>query len=151
MISITVPALRERPEDIKETAMHFLRLSTKKHEKNITAISDAAMSILVRHAWPGNVRELSNVIERAVVLARAASIEPADLPRHIQGGHGGARTGPDAATGTVIPVPLGTPLKQVEEMLIRKTLEATDGDKSMTARLLGIHSRTICRKLDKPV
>ena len=51
----------------------------------------------------------------------------------------------------MIPVPLGTPLKQVEEMLIRKTLEATDGDKSMTARLLGIHSRTICRKLDKPV
>jgi two-component system response regulator HydG len=144
VISIQVPALRDRPEDIKETAGHFLGIAARRHEKLIQKLSDDVISALAMHPWPGNVRELSNVIERAVVFCDGPVIELSHLPPHlITTGGSGAR-----AAGSAISVPLGTPLREVEDLLIRKTLEATDGDKTMTAKLLGINSRTIYRKLD---
>jgi two-component system, NtrC family, response regulator HydG len=145
VITLTVPALRDRPEDLPELAAHFLSYATRRHGKSVQAISQEAMAILIAHAWPGNVRELSNVIERAVVFARQPEITPAELPPHLVSA---ARSGPvSRADSGTIEVPLGTSLKDVEELLIRKTLEATDGDKNMTAKLLGINSRTIYRKL----
>lgn len=147
VIGIHVPPLCERMEDVPDLAYHFLRLASQRHTKEVTGISEAAMAALLAHAWPGNVRELSNVLERAVVFARAPHVEAADLPTHLSA-RASAPSSPLTSV-TSIAVPLGTSLKDVEDLLIRKTLEATAGDKNMTARLLGINSRTIYRKLDK--
>ncbi|MGZ3688451.1 MAG: AAA-type ATPase lid domain-containing protein, partial [Bdellovibrionota bacterium] len=135
--------LRERQEDIPELAYHFLADASKRHGKSIEGIAEETMEALLGHPWPGNVRELSNVIERGVVFSSGPYLTPAELPAHLLAG---PRARPQS--GTMIEVPFGTSLKDVEELLIRKTLEATSGDKNMTAKLLGINSRTIYRKLD---
>jgi two-component system response regulator HydG len=139
VIAIHVPPLRERHEDVPELARRFLAQAALRHGKALDGIAPDALDRLMAHPWPGNVRELSNVIERAVVFAAGPLIRSEDLPAHVGGGR------PVAAT---ISVRVGTPLREVEDLLIRKTLEATAGDKNMTAKLLGINSRTIYRKLE---
>src|SRR5213075_734361 len=79
-ITIHVPPLRDRAEDIQLLAEHFLKMYSKKYQRPITGISQAAYQRLFGHAWPGNVRELQNVLERAVLLAKGTKIEPVDLP-----------------------------------------------------------------------
>lgn len=149
VVGIHIAPLRERSEDIPELAYHFLKQASRRHSKEIIGIDEEAMKVLMAHTWPGNVRELSNVIERAMVFASGNSISVEDLPPHLISGV--ASTHPELRVhlSSSISVPLGTSLREVEELLIRKTLEATDGDKNMTAKLLGINSRTIYRKLDK--
>jgi DNA-binding NtrC family response regulator len=149
VVGIHVPPLRERLDDLSDLAFHFLRVASRRHEKEVQGISSQAMEILMAHSWPGNVRELSNVIERAVVFVRGNQVTPEDLPPHLVSEAMMTRPDLKLASSSTIAVPLGTSLKDVEELLIRKTLEATDGDKHMTAKLLGINSRTIYRKLDK--
>jgi DNA-binding NtrC family response regulator len=148
VVTIVVPPLRDRMEDIPELAGHFLRTSSERHEKQVREISEEALEALLSHSWPGNVRELSNVIERAIVFAQTDTVTLDDLPPHLAT----RLTTRLASKGTgsgyeTISVPLGTSLKDVEELLIRRTLEATSGDKNMTAKLLGINERTIYRKL----
>ena len=145
VIGLPIPPLRQRMEDLAVLATHFLEVISTRHYKVITHFSDEAMQILKAHTWPGNIRELCNVIERAVVFAGSDEIQSSDLPAHLADLAGGAAAG---NSGT-ISVRLGTSLKDVEDLLIRKTLEATSGDKNMTAKILGINSRTIYRKLDK--
>ncbi|MCC7440887.1 MAG: sigma-54-dependent Fis family transcriptional regulator [Bdellovibrionales bacterium] len=142
VIAIAVPPLRERAEDIPLLAAQFLREAAERHRLPEPSLASAALDCLKRHTWPGNVRELSNALERAVVLCVGGEIDVDLLPRPLVESVGGG------ARGSVV-VPFGTPLREVEELLIRKTLEATDGDKNMTARLLGINSRTIYRKLER--
>lgn len=152
VISVHLVPLRERMEDVPDLAYHFLKSCAARHEKKVTGIAEEAMEALLSHSWPGNIRELSNVIERAVVFAMTEWITPDDLPTHLVAGMKSATRPATAAAADApnsISVPLGTSLKEVEELLIRKTLEATAGDKNMTAKLLGINSRTIYRKLDK--
>jgi two-component system response regulator HydG len=154
VIGIHVPPLRERMEDCLDLAYHFLKSSSQRHEKEVTQISEEAMGLLLAHDWPGNVRELSNVIERAIVFAHTTMIMPEDLPPHLVAKGLAASLQTQGAGASMvgsgsISVPLGTSLKDVEDLLIRKTLEATSGDKNMTAKLLGINSRTIYRKLDR--
>ncbi len=158
VVGICVPPLRERTEDLVELTYHFLKLASRRHNKRVQEITQETLEILQAHTWPGNVRELSNVIERAVIFANGSQVTAAELPPHLvalprtRATLGtGANTGGGAGSHahSTIEVPLGTSLKDVEELMIRKTLEATDGDKNMTARLLGINSRTIYRKLDK--
>ena len=144
VIIIQVPPLRERAEDIAEIANHFLVLANKRHSKNVSGIDEEAMSFLRRHNWPGNVRELSNVIERAVVFASSEVITKNSLPLHISN-----LTDSTSVRHGTVSVTIGTPLDEIEELLIRKTLEATSGDKNMTAKLLGVNPRTIYRKLEK--
>ena len=147
VIAIQIPPLRERLEDIPDLAYHFLKHSASRHGKNLQGISEGAMSLLLTHAWPGNIRELSNVIERAVVFAQSDFVEVLDLPSHL------VELAPkqvEIKQGLAsVSIPFGTPLKDVEDILIRHTLEATSGDKNMTAKLLGINSRTIYRKLER--
>ncbi|MCM2279522.1 MAG: sigma-54 dependent transcriptional regulator [Oligoflexia bacterium] len=143
VICLRVPPLRERMEDLPDLAYRFLKVNSARHAKSVTGIGEEALELLLAHPWPGNVRELANVIERAVVFARGEHLEAADLPEHLRSASGAV------SAGAAISVPLGMSLKEVEDLLIRKTLEATDGDKNMTAKILGINSRTIYRKLDK--
>ncbi len=145
VVQIPLPALRDRLEDLPEFAVEFLARANLRHGKSIRAISKEAYRVLSSYAWPGNIRELENVIERAVIFATTDEILPEDLPSHLSE-LAGKDLGLMSPLST-IPIPIGTPLKDVEEILIRKTLELTQGDKNITAKLLGINSRTIYRKL----
>ena len=103
----------------------------------IRGFSPQAMDLLVRNRWKGNVRELENVVERAVIMARGDLIQPGDLPGHIMEEGEGQTTG-------VIP---GRPLSDLEREAILSTLEMTGGNRTETARLLGISRRTLQYKL----
>jgi len=96
------------------------------------------MDLLQTYAWPGNVRELENVIERAVVLARSDLITPVDLPETLVRSDQAARH---------LVISIGTPLDEVENRLIDETLRYTKGDKTVAAKLLGIATRTIYRRM----
>jgi two-component system response regulator HydG len=147
VVGIHLPSLRTRKEDLPVLVEHFFRLAATRHHKEVHEIDIDVLRTLAIHSWPGNIRELSNAVERAVVFARGPVLKVSDLPPHIAALGTKSET-PWSGQGS-ISVPLGTPLKDVEELLIRKTLEVTDGDKNMTAKLLGINSRTIYRKLDR--
>ncbi len=140
VIHITAPPLRRRPEDVPLLAEHFLTRYAAKNGREISGVSPEALDALAGHSWPGNVRELENVIERAVVLDRDGLIHTDDLPAHIASAQ-------PASEPRHILVPLGTPLEEIERMVITETLEMTGGNKKLAAKLLGIAARTIYRKL----
>src|SRR5204863_3146256 len=139
VITITVPPLRERREDIRVLAEHFLRLYAAKNNRRLEGFAKEAMRRIEAYSWPGNVRELENVVERAVVLARGSPVEVTDLPDNV----GGATPMPDG----VFIVRVGTPLAEVEQRLLEETLRLTKGNKTLTARILGIDPKTVFRKL----
>jgi len=143
VIGIEIPPLRRRLEDLEPLASHFLAEAAARHGKAVSALSPEAVVRLSRHSWPGNIRELANALERAVILCEGEVIGADDLPPHLALDP----SAPPAPPSDAVAIPIGTPLKEVEDLLIRRTLEATDGDKERTARLLGVHSRTIYRKL----
>ncbi len=138
VITIQIPSLRDRREDIPLLAQHFLSRFAARNAKDITGFTDEALDLLQTYAWPGNVRELENVIERAVVLTRSTRISPADLPETLVGSEQVARH---------LVISIGTPLEEVEDRLIDETLRYTKGDKTLAAKLLGIATRTIYRRM----
>jgi len=151
VVSVRLPPLRERREDIPLLAGAFLRRSAEKNGKAVSGYTPAALAALERYDWPGNVRELMHAVERAVILARADALDVADLPDPIRAASAAPPApGPAAAGGApAIAIPLGTPMDEVERMVIRETLRQTKGDKTLAAQILGIAARTIYRKLDR--
>jgi two-component system response regulator HydG len=147
VITISVPPLRERVEDVPLLANHFLRIYAAKNGKAVDAIAPDAMERLMGYGWPGNVRELEHAIERAVVLATGRVIEVEHLPEAVGGRSGPRRWATDPTRTAVVPVPIGMPLEKVERLLIQETLRKTGGNKQRAAALLGIAARTIYRKL----
>ncbi len=141
VVSIPMPPLRERREDIPLLAQHFLERFAKANRKVISGFTPRAMDQLLRHSWPGNVRELMNAVERAVVLSRSNVLTEQDLT----GIQGPARTEDDRTTDDQGPPPLS--LGDVEKAAILKTLEETGGNKSEAARRLGITRKTLHKKL----
>jgi two-component system, NtrC family, response regulator HydG len=141
VITVHVPPLRDRYEDIPLLAQHFLRIYAAKNNRKLEGFSEEAMGRLEAYAWPGNVRELENVVERAVVLAREARIDAGDLPAEV----GGVKRPPRDAILELV----GTPLDEIEERLLDETLRITGGNKTQAAKLLGIDVRTVARKLDR--
>ena len=139
-ILLTVPPLRERPEDLPLLAVQFLRAFASQYGRNVEGIAPAAMRILEQHDWPGNVRELEHAIERAVILSRDTEIKPADLPAF-------GRTRAIKANSSGIP--RGCTLEEVERLAILQTLELTGWNKRATADILGIHRPTLYNKLRK--
>ncbi|MBT8492327.1 MAG: sigma-54-dependent Fis family transcriptional regulator, partial [Deltaproteobacteria bacterium] len=143
VVPVRVPPLRDRREDVPLLIQHFISIYAQKNGKSITGCSPEALELLTDYSWPGNVRELENAIERVIVLTRSEQIEPTDLPREIQeGGSGGGAAG--------LSFPIGTPLADIEMRVIRETLRHTRGDKRAAAKLLGIATRTIYRRLESP-
>ncbi len=138
VIPIEIPPLRERREDIPLLAVHFVEKLSKKNRSAMPAIVPEAMERLISYDWPGNVRELENVLERAVVLCKERLIRPEDLPPHIA---------PRRSQHNVLKVPLGTPLREVQDLVIDQTLAITNGNKEKAAKLLGVAARTIYRHL----
>ena len=141
VITLEIPPLRERRADIPLLVDRFLKKYSEKNEKLIRGISREALNALEVYDWRGNVRELESVIEQAIVLTRADSIGLADLPASIQPR--------EISREKSITLPLGTPMEEVERRVICETLKMTSGDKELAAKLLGISSRTIYRKLGK--
>jgi two-component system response regulator HydG len=141
VITVTVPPLREKREDIRLLAQHFLRVYAAKNNRHLEGFTDDAIRRLEGYAWPGNVRELENVIERGVVLARGSLMDVTDLPEEIAG----ATPLPEG----VLTVRIGTPLSEIEARLLDATLQVTGGNKTLAAKLLGIDVRTVSRKLER--
>jgi len=141
VVEIRIPSLASRREDIPLLADHFLRRFAAKNQKPVRGLSQEARELLENYAWPGNVRELEHAVERAVVLCRGETVEASDLPESV-------RKGPRGAAEQLV-IPIGTPMEEIERMVIHETLRHTRGDKTLAARLLGIAARTIYRKLER--
>jgi len=142
VVPIQVPALRDRAEDIPLLVQHFTRIYATKNGKDIDGCTQRALDLLSEYSWPGNVRELENAVERSVVLSRNPVIGEDDLPREIRD---------QEALGTQsrsLSFSIGTPLDEIEMRVIRETLRETRGDKRLAAKLLGIATRTIYRRLE---
>jgi transcriptional regulator with PAS, ATPase and Fis domain len=142
VLSITIPALRERPEDIMPLALHFVAKFAREHGRAVSGISSEAERILQRYDWPGNIRELENAIEAAVVRTKEGAVYAHDLPREI------LLTPPKALTTSE-----GLGLKKVKELAERWATEgaliAANGDWIETAQLLKIHKNSIHRHVER--
>jgi DNA-binding NtrC family response regulator len=136
VVSIHLPPLRERLDDIPFLADHFLRKYAAENEKPVSRISAEVLDLLLRYQWPGNVRELENVIERAVTLSPHSLILPEDLPRRL-------RVEPSEISATSLPSQVS--LTELEKSYIKKVLEETGGNKKRAADILGIDRRTLYR------
>ena len=134
VISLAMPPLRERAEDIPELARHFLERFCRDEKKEIHGFTDEAMRLLAQYAWPGNVRQLENVVERVVILDRRGSIDAADLPPELT-------AGPDSELGDLVS------LAEHEKRHILRVLEAVAGNRSKAARILGLDRSSLWRKL----
>ncbi len=144
VVTLNVPLLRERKEDIPLLAQHFLNTFAEKNRKQIKGFTPQAMDQLLKYEWPGNVRELMNAVERAVILSRSEYLDEQDLPLVIKDSLSDEEKSPSRDA-----VPADLPLEDVEKATILKTLESTDGNKSEAARRLGITRKTLHKKLKK--
>lgn len=138
VVSIHLPPLRERKEDIPLLVNHFLNKYNKTGSKAAKGVSSRALELLVDYDWPGNVRELENVIERAIVLRQDEML----LARSIF-----LQAGEKSLPSKIVSRSAHTSLAETERRLIEKTLEATQWSKTEAAKLLGIHRNTLGRKI----
>ncbi len=154
VVSLRMPALRERPEDILLLADAFLAEFAAENKKPQRPLSEPARDLLVHYPWPGNVRELRTSMEHGVVLAKGETITPDDLPATLRGVLSHNFTN----SATNLP-PVGESLLEhftefnlhtVEDRLIRAALARTNQNRTDAARLLGISRRTLQRKLKEP-
>lgn len=140
VISIRLPSLAERKEDIAALASHFLRKYSAENNKPITGITKEALRMLEAYDWPGNVRELENVIERATLLEITSEITPESLPEKV-------RTSLDSP-----PAVFDEDLKTLEEVgkaYIIKVLEKTGGNKAKASDILGINRTSLWRMIQR--
>jgi DNA-binding NtrC family response regulator len=140
VVTITLPPLRERKEDIPLLANHFLQKFSEENHKNISHISPEALGILTQYSWPGNVRELEHTIERAVIFSIHPIILPEDLPTKMF----------EEIKGPEILIPeKQLSLKELEKRYILKVLQETGGNKKKASEILGIDRATLYRILEK--
>jgi transcriptional regulator with PAS, ATPase and Fis domain len=141
-VTMRIPPLRERPEDIPLLAEHFVETYATRHGRNVEQCSPEAMRLLQRYRWPGNVRELEHAIERAVIVATGNALVPGDLPSSVHDAHG-------AAPPATFSIPPHHTLEEIERLAIIQTLERTRGNKRAAASILGVYRPTLYSKLRK--
>jgi len=134
---IDIPPLRSRPEDIPLLARHFLAEVSRREQLPMLKISEEASQILTHHNWPGNVRELRGLMRQMTWKAQGQTIEPHHLPSTLNKGR--SRTG---ISGT-----LEEQLDQAERNAILSALQAAEGNRAFTSRLLGIHRTALYKKM----
>jgi DNA-binding NtrC family response regulator len=139
-VTLRVPPLRERTEDLPLLCAHFLDKFNGRYQKNVKGIAPAAYHLLIRFRWPGNVRELENAIERAVLVAKSQDVQPQDLPDSIRG---------DAAAEDAFTVPPHHTLAEIERMAVLQTLQRTNWNKQEAAQILGLYRPTLYSKIKK--
>jgi DNA-binding NtrC family response regulator len=147
VITVEVPPLRERREDIPILVDHFIERFNREFRREVEGVSGDAMQRLVAYSWPGNVRELKNVIERIVILEARSVIETSHLPAEIRYGRL-SRTGGSGGTPFILPED-GVDLEAVERSLIEQAMDRTNGNQSAAARLLGISRYALRYRLEK--
>ena len=133
VVTITIPPLRERREDIPLLAQHFLEHFSREFKKRPPRLTPEVERLLVQYDWPGNVRELRNVIERAMILADEGDLSPGDLAPEIAG----HAAGPPRETPSFQLPPSGILFEDVERDFVRQALDLTHGNQTRAARLLG--------------
>ena len=138
VVTIDLPPLRERLAELPALASHFLALAAERHGKPGRAISREALDLLVAYRWPGNVRELKNVIEAMVLMSRGPVLGPETVPAYARAS--GDRSDPLKSLS-------GVALCEVERRLVENTLRDVGGNRDRAARLLGISTRTLYRKI----
>jgi two-component system response regulator AtoC len=142
VLTIRLPPLRERPEDIPHLCRHFLERFSAKMGKQVADISPAALTILLHHQWPGNVRELENAVERAVLLAEEGILLPEHLPAEL-GGAGAEGLDRKQADGLSLKIAQ----RETERRLITRALQATGGNRTQASRLLEISHPSLLSKI----
>lgn len=140
VISFTMPPLRERMEDLPLLAARFLNSYAMREGRDLSGISGEALELLMEHDWPGNVRELENVVERGVVVSSGDRLEAANLPPHLR------------RRGQAVPcdgdfVKKDYPLCEIEKAVMAAALDRHGGNKSRTARVLGISRKLLYSKI----
>ena len=138
VISLTMPPLRERREDIPPLAGYFVQKHAKRVKRLITGISEPALAFLRSYDWPGNVRELENAIERAIVLGSSEKILPENLPECVTDANAGASASPPGAGFQDL-------LRESKKRLILKALEQAGGKYTEAAKVLGMHPNNLHR------
>jgi len=135
VITVELPRLRDRKEDIPLLVGHFVKKYNHIQGKNIEGVTDEVMTVLMDHDYPGNIRELENILEHAFVLCRESYIGISHLPQHFR--------------GDGVPVNDAMTLEEIERLYMLRALERNSGNRSKTARDLGIDASTLWRKLKK--
>ncbi len=138
VISIPLPPLRERVDDIPLLTEFFIKKYAAENGRKIKGIARECMDVLTSYLWPGNIRELENVIEQMVVMSQESVLKKPSLPTKILG---------EEQRKNVLILPLGSSLESIEKAAIRETLSITNGSKEEAAAILGIHIATLYRKL----
>jgi two-component system response regulator HydG len=143
VVSVKLPPLRERRDDIPLLMEHFLKEFAASHDKKILGFTPAVRKVLMSYSWPGNVRELRNTIESMVVIDADGQLDLDDLTEDLQAATTSGRAdGPSGIDSLV-----GKSLEDIEKHYINETLKRTTGNREEAARLLGIGERTLYRKL----
>lgn len=137
VIPLNVPALRYRPKDIEYLARIFIEVYCQENEKNEKQFSTDAINKLKAYEWPGNIRELQNLVERLVLTCDSSVIEPCHLPFEVQEAKSQSGLEP------------GMTISEAERMLILKTLDHTQQNRTKAADILGISIRTLRNKLNE--
>ncbi|MHC4982733.1 MAG: sigma-54-dependent transcriptional regulator [Planctomycetota bacterium] len=138
--TISIPPLRERPEDIPVLIDHFIKQANKAHGRTVKGIGAEARRVLMSYPWPGNVRQLRNVLENMIVLAAGEKLSVEDLPGEIY-------RPPGQAAGAQLSGLAGISIEKAEKELIRNTLKMVSGNREQAANILGIGERTLYRKI----
>jgi DNA-binding NtrC family response regulator len=139
-ITVRVPPLRERTEDIPLLCNHFLSKFNQRYQKSIRSVSPSVYHLLIRNRWAGNVRELENAIERAVLVCKTGEITPPDLPDSVRD---------SAASAREFTIPPHRTLAEIERMAILQTLQRTNWNKQEAAQILGLYRPTLYSKMKK--
>ncbi len=155
-VTIDIPSLAERGEDIEPLARRFLRLANDNNGRKVQGIAPEAMQLLRQYAWPGNVRELRNTIERAVVVARGSVIVPDDLPTRVRGAAQAlpTKTATQASAMVETPPSIGEEaapvrgkVQEYEANILRKVLEVHQWNRTEAAKQIGIPLRTLSYRM----
>jgi DNA-binding NtrC family response regulator len=140
VVTVTLPPLRERREDIPLLVRTFLDESNRENGKRVTDVTAEALHVLMAYDWPGNVRELRNAVEQMVVLARNDRLTLRDVPAAVRGGA-------DLTKVAVVRPGATMTVEEAEKQLIIQALKETDGNRTRAAQRIGMSRRTLHRKL----
>jgi len=145
---VTLPPLRDRPEDVPLLAEHFVRQYNREFRKEVAGIDPAAHAAMQAYDWPGNVREVKNVIERAMLLVQGSRLTLDDLPTELKD-PAAATVSADGPTTVIEFGPKGVDIREVERLLVRRALEQTRGNQSRAAALLHISRDQLRYRMQK--
>lgn len=152
VVQMELAPLHVRENDACLLANHFLQQARRTYNRPQLEFTPSALKLIGQYNWPGNIRELRNKVERAVVMATGNVIEARDIDVRVPAmnqDETDENMPVDLQDAESLRVKMGTPLKDVESQVIQKTLNMLNGDKKLTAKVLGIHERTIYRKISE--